>query len=96
MEILLKICLLLLRKLLIKIKSILNSIAKNNLVEKAKEIKNLINSENIERWFSNFFVNKLSGENNNHQIYNELITSIDSIDLNKYITKDTIFYINNY
>ncbi len=76
-----------------KIKSILNSITKNNLVEKAKEIKNLINSENIERWFSNFFVNKLSGENNNHQIYNELITSIDSIDLNKYMTKDTIFYI---
>ena len=62
-----------------KIKSILNSITKSNLVEKAKEIKNLINSENIERWFSNFFVNKLSGENNNHQIYKELITSIDSI-----------------
>ena len=37
-----------------KIKSILNSITKSNLVEKAKEIKNLINSENIERWFSNF------------------------------------------
>ena len=32
-----------------KIKSILNSITKSNLVEKAKEIKNLINSENIER-----------------------------------------------
>jgi CCR4-NOT transcription complex subunit 1 len=93
MEILLKICLLLLRKLLIKIKSILNSITKNNLTEKAKEIKTIINSEKIERWFSNFFVNKLSGENNNYQIYNDLITSIDSFELNKYMTKDTIFYI---
>ena len=76
-----------------KIKSILNSITKSNLTEKAKEIKTIINSEKIERWFSNFFVNKLSGENNNYQIYNDLITSIDSFELNKYMTKDTIFYI---
>ena len=77
-----------------KIKLILNSITKNNLNEKAKELKNIINNENIERWFSNFFIqNRISLENNNHQIYNELITLIDSNDLNKYMNKDTIFYI---
>ena len=77
-----------------KIKLILNSITKNNLNEKAKELKNIINNENIERWFSNFFIqNRISLENNNHQIYNDLITLIDSNDLNKYMNKDTIFYI---
>ena len=77
-----------------KIKLILNSITKNNLNEKAKELKNIINNENIEKWFSNFFIlNRISLENNNQQIYNELITLIDSNNLNKYLNKDTIFYI---
>ena len=75
-------------------KFIFNSMGKNNVSEKSKELKALLVNENIIRWFSNFFIiNRISAENNNHQIYNELITLINNKDLNKLLIKDTIFFI---
>ena len=75
-------------------KFIFNSMGKNNVSDKSKELKALLKNESIIRWFSNFFiVNRVSAENNNHQIYNELITLINNKDLNKLLIKDTIFFI---
>ena len=68
--------------------------SKNNLADKSAELKGILNNENVIRWFSNFFiVNRVSAESNNHQIYHELITYIDSKDLNGLMIKDTISFI---
>ena len=76
-------------------KFIFNSMGKNNVQEKANELKALLTNETIIRWFSSFFiVNRVIAENNNHNIYNDLITFIDHKDLNAYLIKDTIHYIN--
>ena len=77
-----------------KIKFIFNSMSKNNLVEKSNELKSILNNENYVKWFSNFFiVNRVSVEHNNHVIYNELISLIDSKELNNLLIKDTIIFI---
>jgi len=77
-----------------KIKFIFNSMSKNNLVEKSNELKNILLNENYVKWFSNFFiVHRVSVEHNNHIIYNELITQIDSKELNNLLIKDTIIFI---
>lgn len=76
-------------------KFIFNSMGKNNVPDKANELKALLTSEGIIRWFSSFFiVNRVTVENNNHSIYNELINYIDHKELNAYLIKDTIHYIN--
>ncbi|MCQ2816357.1 MAG: DUF3819 domain-containing protein [archaeon] len=75
-------------------KFIFNSMGKSNVPEKAKELKQILVSDNIIKWFSDFFiVNRVSVESNNHQSYNQLITIIDNKDLNNYLIKDTIHYI---
>jgi hypothetical protein len=77
-----------------KINFIFNSMSKNNINEKSNELKILLSNENIIKWFSNFFiVNRVSAENNNHQIYNELISMIDSKELNLLLYKDTVSFI---
>jgi len=78
-----------------KIKFIFNSMSKNNLVDKSTELKNIIlSNDNYMKWFSNFFiVNRVSVEYNNHIIYNELISLIDSKELNNLLIKDTIIFI---
>lgn len=77
-----------------KIKFIFNSMSKNNLVDKSNELKNILSNENYVKWFSNFFiVNRVSVEHNNHIIYNELISLIDSKELNNLLIKDTIAFI---
>ena len=78
-----------------KMKMIFNSMTKNNVPEKANELKLLLSNDNIIRWFSNFFiVNRISSEFNNHQKYNELITYINNKELNNYLIRDTIHCIH--
>lgn len=77
-----------------KINVIFNSMSKNNIADKSNELKMLLTNENTLRWFSNFFIlNRVSVENNNHPIYNELITLIDLKELNQLLIKDTISFI---
>jgi hypothetical protein len=77
-----------------KIKFIFNSMSKNNIAEKANELKMVLLNENYVKWFSNFFiVNRVSAENNNHSIYNDLISYIDSKELNNLLIRDTIIFI---
>jgi CCR4-NOT transcription complex subunit 1 len=77
-----------------KINFIFNSMSKNNITEKSNELKLILSNENIIKWFSNFFiVNRVSAENNNHQNYNELISHIDSKELNNLLYKDTVSFI---
>lgn len=77
-----------------KIKFIFNSMSKNNINEKSNELKMILSNDNYVKWFSNFFiVNRVSVENNNHIIYNDLITNIDSKELNNLLIKDTIIFI---
>lgn len=77
-----------------KIKFTFNSMSKNNLVDKSNELKIIMTNENYMKWFSNFFiVNRVSVEHNNHIIYNELISLIDSKELNNLLIKDTIIFI---
>lgn len=80
-----------------QIKFIFNSMSKNNVIDKSKELKNVLKSEDIIKWFSNFFiVNRISAENNNHAIYNELISLIDNKELNKLLIKDSIYFIKRF
>ncbi|MCQ2816124.1 MAG: DUF3819 domain-containing protein [archaeon] len=75
-------------------KFIFNSMGKNNVPEKAHDLKKLLVNDNIIKWFSDFFiVNRVSVEINNHQSYYELISLIKNKDLNDYLIKDTINYI---
>ena len=77
-----------------KINFIFNSMSKNNIAEKSNDLKNLLSNENYLKWFSNFFiVNRVSAENNNHAIYNELISLIDLKELNSLLIRDTIIFI---
>lgn len=77
-----------------KINFIFNSMSKNNITDKSIELKNLLSNENNLKWFSNFFIlNRVSVENNNHGIYNELISLIDFKELNNLLIKDTIIFI---
>jgi hypothetical protein len=77
-----------------KINFIFNSMSKNNLADKSNELKNILSNDYVIRWFSNFFiVNRVSAESNNHSIYHELITYIDSKDLNSLMIKDTVSFI---
>lgn len=77
-----------------KIKFIFNSMSKNNIAEKSNDLKIILSNDNYVKWFSNFFiVNRVSAENNNHIIYNDLIAFIDSKELNNLLIKDTIIFI---
>ena len=74
-----------------KMKMIFNSMTKNNVAEKANELKLLLSNDNIIRWFSNFFIaNRISSEYNNHQKYNDIIIYINNKELNNYLIRDTI------
>lgn len=80
-----------------KIKFIFNSMSKNNISEKSNDLKMLLTNDNYMRWFSNFFIiNRVSVENNNHAIYNDLITYIDSKELTNLLIKDTIIFIKKF
>jgi CCR4-NOT transcription complex subunit 1 len=77
-----------------KIKFIFNTMSKNNIADKSNELKLILSNESYVKWFSNFFiVNRVSAENNNHIIYNDLIAFIDSKELNQLLIKDTIIFI---
>jgi CCR4-NOT transcription complex subunit 1 len=77
-----------------KIKFIFNTMSKNNIADKSNELKLILSNESYVKWFSNFFiVNRVSAENNNHIIYNDLIAFIDSKELNYLLIKDTIIFI---
>ena len=66
-----------------KINFIFNSMSKNNILDKSNDLKIILTNDNVIKWFSNFFIlNRISVEYNNHQIYYELITYIDSKELN--------------
>lgn len=50
-----------------KINFIFNSMSKVNIAEKSNDLKNILNSDILLKWFSNYFIiNRISGENNNH------------------------------
>ena len=77
-----------------KIKFIFNSMSKNNIADKSNELKVILSNDIYVKWFSNFFiVNRVSAENNNHIIYNDLIAFIDSKELNNLLIKDTMIFI---
>jgi CCR4-NOT transcription complex subunit 1 len=77
-----------------KIKFIFNSMSKNNIADKSSELKIILSNDSYVKWFSNFFiVNRVSVENNNHIIYNDLIVFIDSKELNNLLIRDTIIFI---
>jgi len=41
--------------------------SKVNIAEKSNDLKCILNSDILLRWFSNYFIiNRVSGENNNH------------------------------
>lgn len=77
-----------------KINFIFNSMSKSNIVDKSNDLKLILTNDNVIKWFSNFFIlNRISVEYNNHQIYYELITYIDSKELNQLLIKDSISFI---
>ena len=77
-----------------KTRAIFLSLSKNNILEKAAELKQLIlTDKKLTKWFSNYFIVQRAVQNNYHQVYNELITSIDSKELNNFLIKDTIINI---
>jgi len=77
-----------------KINFIFNSMSKSNILDKSNDLKLILINDNVIKWFSNFFIlNRISVEYNNHQIYYELITYIDSKELNQLLIKDTISFI---
>ena len=50
-----------------KINFIFNSMSKVNISDKSNDLKQILNSELLLKWFSNYFIiNRVSGENNNH------------------------------
>ena len=82
------------QEIMTTIKNIFNSLNKNNIMEKSKELKEVLNNENLIRWFSNYLIyNRIISDNNNHGIYNEMINQIESYILNKMLIKDTILSI---
>ena len=82
------------QEIMTTIKNIFNSLNKNNIMEKSKELKEVLNNENLIRWFSNYLIyNRIISDNNNHGIYNEMINQIESNILNKMLIKDTILSI---
>jgi len=77
-----------------KINFIFNSMSKNNIADKSNDLKSILTNDNVIKWFSNFLIlNRISVEYNNHQIYYELITYIDSKELNNLLIKDSISFI---
>ena len=78
-----------------KIQFILNQLGKNNIKEKANEIKQICNTENLLKSFSDFLiVNRIITEKNNHELYFELINLIDQKNIINYQISDTIKYIH--
>ena len=78
-----------------KIQYIFNQLNKNNIEEKAKELKAICNNDNMTKIFSDFFItNRISREMNNHDIYFELINLMENKDLINYQIRDTLKYIN--
>ena len=81
--------------LLDTMKFMFNSMSKSNVADKANELKLLLRDDTTTKWFSSFFiVNRVGLENNNHLLYNELITMIDHKELMNYLIKDTIHFIH--
>ena len=79
-----------------KTKIIFDSLNKNNIIEKAIEISNLLgNDEKAIHWFSYYFITtKINyGKKIPFQIYFDLFNFINNPILSKYILKDTIKYI---
>ncbi len=79
------------QEIMTSIKNIFNSLNKNNINEKTKELKEILNNESLIRWLSNYLIyNRIISDNNYHNIYNKLINSVDNNTLNKMLVKDTI------
>lgn len=79
-----------------KIKFIFNSMSKTNISEKSKELKIILsnNSDQVLKWFSNYFIiERVSIENNYHSVYSDLIAFLGNKELNLLLITDTITYI---
>lgn len=78
-----------------KIRFIFNQLTEINIKDKANEIKQICNNnENLLHQFSDFLIkNRIINEENNHNIYFQLIMQIDSKDLINFQISDTLKYI---
>lgn len=77
-----------------KTRGIFFSLSKNNISEKANELKQLILTDDKHlEWFSSYFIIQRATQSNNHSAYSEFISNIDSKELNNLLIKETILNI---
>ena len=79
-----------------KIRFITNQLSENNIKEKIAEIKQLCNNnDNLLHQFSEILIkNRITKEENNHELYFKLITQFDSKELINFQISDTLKLIH--